>query len=140
MWVQVGEVEDDALVGWEELRDGKVEEVGETRDQFAVTAYEGCCAAVFDLKGEGFRRGGVGHVCSLEEPILPLRMGKRFELRSNGPHLRIEIWAPGLRRVSQMWATRPWLDLCMGHLSPNDKVHGKLFSELIGPKRGLNRE
>jgi hypothetical protein len=80
---EVGEVEDDALVGGEELRDRKVEEVGVAREQLAVTADEGGCAAVFDLDVEGFGTGGLGHLGSLEEPILSLRVGKRFELRSN---------------------------------------------------------
>lgn len=58
---ELGEVEDDALVGAEELGDGNVEEIGVAGEEFAVTADEGGGAAVFDLEGEGFGGNGFGH-------------------------------------------------------------------------------
>jgi hypothetical protein len=54
---QVCEVKDEALVCGEELGDRTLEELGETCYQFAVTAYDGCAAAVFDLEREGWWRG-----------------------------------------------------------------------------------
>jgi hypothetical protein len=58
---EVGEVKDDALVGAEELGDGKVKEIGVAGEEFAVTADEGGGAAILDLEGEGFGGNGFGH-------------------------------------------------------------------------------
>jgi hypothetical protein len=58
---EVCEVEDKALVGGKQLGDGSVKELGGTRQQFAVTAYDGGAAVVFDLEREGRRGGGCRH-------------------------------------------------------------------------------
>ena len=58
---EVSEVEDDALVGGEELEDRVVEKVAGARYKFAVAADVGSGAAVFDLYGEWGWGCGVGH-------------------------------------------------------------------------------
>ncbi len=57
---EVGEIEDDALMGGHELGDGSVEEVGVPGEQFSVAADEGGGSAVFHLQVEGWG-GGLGH-------------------------------------------------------------------------------
>ena len=52
------------LVGGEELGDGSVEELSETGHESAATANDGCIAAVFNLKREGWWGGGYRHGCS----------------------------------------------------------------------------
>ena len=58
---EIGEVEDDALVGAEDLRDGKIQEICVSSHEFAVTADDGGIAFSLDLEGEGFGCSGFSH-------------------------------------------------------------------------------
>jgi hypothetical protein len=58
---EVSEVEDDALVGGEELEDRVVEKVTGARYKFAMAADVGSGAAVFDLYSDWGWGWGVGH-------------------------------------------------------------------------------